>query len=133
MALRLVKGLRKGTVLNLSTRGRPAASDEIVEPPTEFYVVKDYDRNPYYMALVNATKPGYKKAYDPFKKYSERRESAWEPRYKHHQIDMSLGWLQLFTFIFLPIFFIVSTAWEGRYVRFRTDPLSLSFSKPNEF
>ena len=133
MALRLIKNLRKATVFNVATRGRFAASEEIVEPPHDYYIVKDYDRNPYYMAAIHATRPGYKKDYDPFKKYSERRDAAWEPSYKNQQLDVSLGWLQLFFFIFLPIEFFIAMMWECRGLRYYKDPLSFNFGRPSEF
>ena len=133
MALRLVKNFRKATFLQGRTRARPAASEEIEEPPHGYYIVKDYDKNPYYMALIHATKPGYKKNYDPYKKATERRDAAWEPRYKHQQVDMGVGWLQLVFFIVLPIEFLVVLLWEGRTIRWRKDPLSFNLGKPSEF
>ena len=133
MALRLVKNLRKGTLLEVAKRGRPGASEEIVEAPHDYYLIKDYDRNPYYMAQVYAQKPGAKKDYDPFKKYNDRREANWEPRYKNQQIDMSLGWLQLAFFILLPIEFFFALHFEGKYKRYFRDPLSFNFGRPNEF
>lgn len=133
MALRLVKNLRKSTIISLPTRGRPAASEEIVEPPHDYYIVKDYDRNPFYMSIINAAKPGYKKDYDPFKKYSERREIPWEPKYKNHQLDISLGWFSLAFFFFLPIQFFILMVVEGKSYRYYKDPLSFNFGKPSEF
>lgn len=133
MSLRLVKNLRKSTLFQPFTRGRATGSEEIVEAPHDYYIVKDYDRNPYYMALIHATRPGYKKDYDPFKKYSERREANWEPRYKHQQVDMSLGWLQVVFFILLPIEYYVVLLWESKYNRLYKDPLSFNLGKPSEF
>lgn len=133
MALRLVKSLRKSAFAEISKRARPAASEEIVEAPHDYYIVKDYDRNPYYMSLIHATRPGYKKDYDPFKKYNERREANWEPKYKHQQIDMSLGWLQLVFFILLPIEYFVVMHFEAKYRRHKRDPLSYNFGRPSEF
>ena len=133
MALRLVKHLRKATVFNVASRGRPGASEEIVECPHDYYLVKDYEKNPYYMSLIHATRPGYKKDYDPFKKYSERREANWEPRYKHQQLDMSLGWFTLAYFILLPIEYLILSIVEERGITHYQDPLSIKYGKPSEF
>jgi hypothetical protein len=133
MALRLVKNLRKPTVLAVMTRGRAAPSEEIVEPPHDYYIVKDYDRNPFYMSMIYASKPGFKKDYDQFKKYSERREANWEPRYKGQQIDMSLGWLQIAFFILLPLEYFVVMHMERKYRVHSKDPLHYNFGRPSEF
>jgi hypothetical protein len=42
-------------------RSRPAASDEVVDTPTEFYVIKDHHRNPFYGVLMHMRRPGNKK------------------------------------------------------------------------
>jgi len=134
MALRLAKSLRRSSLPTaLGTRRRPAPSEEIVDPPTDFYVVKDYEKNPFYMSMIHGQKPGYKKVYDPFKKHQERREQVWEPTYKGQLLDMGMGMLQIAFFIFLPLEFIIGVYWESRYKKMRSDPLGYNLAKPSEF
>lgn len=115
MALRYAAGLRRPTLLkSIGGRSRPAASDEIPdEPPHDFITVKDYDRNPYYMSRIYANRPGYKKIYDPFRKYNERQEQLWEPKYYGQEIDMGVSWLSLFVLLFLPFEFLVDFYMES--------------------
>lgn len=133
MAFRSILKFRKQTMLSLPSRARPAASEEIVEPPKGFYIVKDYNRNPFYMSIVMAAKPGYKKVYDPFKKYTERRLNNWEPRYKHHQMDIGLGWSQLAFFIFILVQFFACFHFEAKVFRLYHNPLAYNCGKPTEF
>lgn len=79
MALRLF--LRRSTAIP-PLRVRPAADTEIAdEVPKKYYIVKDYDRNPFYNAYNYVNRPGSKKQYDPFLKASERVDHAWRPRH----------------------------------------------------
>lgn len=133
MALRLVKSFRKNLISPLPIRGRPAASEDIVEPGKDYYIVKDYKRNPFYMSMLMATRPGYKYDYDPFKKWSERREAVWEPRYKHQQIDISMGWSQIFFFVFISVQFFVCFHFETKINRHNEDPLNYNLGRPHEY
>jgi len=120
-------------MLSLPSRARPAASEDIVEPPKGFYVVKDYNRNPFYMSIVMAARPGYKKVYDPFKKYTERRQNNWEPRYKNQQIDIGLGWTQIFLYVFIVVQFFVVFHFEAKVWRLYHNPLAHNSGRPTEF
>lgn len=134
MALSLLASLRRHSLRQVVARSRPSADEmEPDEVPHDFYVVKDYDKNPFYMSLVHVNKPGYKKLYDPFKKHAERQEHAWRPRYYGQLRDQGLGILQMCILFFLPFEFVVLYYWETRYSKHRMDPLGYNMSKPGEF
>lgn len=133
MALRNILKFRRSTMFALPSRGRPAASEEIVDPPKDYYIVKDYNRNPFYMSMMFATKPGFKKKYDPFKKHAERRTAVWEAKYKNQQIDASLGWTQIFLYGFIVVEFLLLFQIECKLFWFYRNPLGYNFAKPSEF
>ena len=134
MAFQLARSLRRNTVKNFMNRAQPAADEmEAEEVPHDFYIVKDYDRNPFYMSMVHSHRAGYKKIYDPFIKHSERQEHVWRPRYYGQLRDQGLGWLQMFTLIFLPIQCVLFFYWESRKRRVYEDPLAFNLGKPSEF
>lgn len=114
MALRLVKSLRyRLPFLPAQTGRRLSPSEDVVdEPPHDYYVVKDYDRNPYYNLLHYAQRPGFKKSFDPYVKAAERRESQWWPNYRYQLFDLGVTWTSLFLIIFFPVQTLLSTIWE---------------------
>lgn len=134
MSLRLAKALRHSRIAKLPIRGRPGADTEVAdEVPHDYYVTKDYERNPFYGAYSHAQRQGYKKLYDPFKKFSERQEHAWVPKYRHQQFDMGGGWLSTAFFILLPLQVWVLFYFESRYRRHTYNPLAHNFGRPSEF
>ncbi|CAG9327044.1 unnamed protein product [Blepharisma stoltei] len=133
MALRLARVFRRSGMPQLATRGRPAADTEVAdEIPHDFYVVKDYERNLFYGQLSHAQRPGYKKRYDPFKKFSERQEHAWTPRYRNQQFDAGTGWITFAFILLLPFEFIVLFYLETKYKRYRYNPLAYNLGIPHE-
>ena len=135
MALQLARSLRKNSLKSVvSCRGRVAQDEEVAdEKPHEYFVVKDYDRNPFYMSLIHSQRPGYKKFYDPFLKHHERQDHAWRPEYYGQLRDHGLGWMQLFLLFFLPVQMILTYYWESRYRCFYKDPLGYNMGKGSEF
>ena len=110
----------------------PRGSDEVVPPPKKFYQLKDYDRNPFYMAALHAQRPGYRKLHDPYQQYLYRRSYHWVPKYKNHHFDAGVGPVILTTIVLLPIFWITLAYWEIGWKRFITDPLSFGGTTPKE-
>ena len=116
-------------------RSRPIPSDEIVDPPSydEFYVVKDYTRNPFYGSLLHLKRPGKKKLDDPFTEHFEKRDWAWREKYPNQVLEMAFPPSLFFFFaFFIPAHLLWFFYWETRWRSYYVNPLGYDNCKAVE-
>lgn len=108
------------------------AIEDDLEKPTQFYIVKDYERNLHYGSMNYALRPGIKKEYDPFLKAFERKDAFWQPTYYGQQVDLT-PLSMLVMIVFLPIFTTTLFYFESRYYSYREEPLGYNMAAPSEY
>lgn len=109
-----------------------SAIEDDLEPPSQYYIVKDYDRNQFYSYQTYALKPGAKKLYDPYVKAFDRKDSFWRPKYHGQQMDLAVT-PSVIVFLMIPMFALGLLYWETRTRSYEENALGYNLAGASEF
>jgi hypothetical protein len=109
-----------------------SAIEDDLEKPTQYYIVKDYDRNQFYSYQSYALKPGAKKLYDPYVKAFDRKDAFWKPKYHGQQMDLAVT-PSVIAFLMIPLFSVCFFYWESRVRSYKENALGYNLAAPSEF
>mmetsp|Transcript_15605 Transcript_15605/g.28376 ORF Transcript_15605/g.28376 Transcript_15605/m.28376 type:complete len:132 (-) Transcript_15605:325-720(-) len=127
----LIRALRP-RLAQMQRRRLASSIEDDFEKPHHYYVVKDYEKNPFYGADYYALRPGAKKSYDPFLKAFERTDAFWRPVYYGQHSDLVPTTMIVMIFM-LPIITAGLFYFESRYRSYKDNPLGYNMAVPREF